>query len=84
LLFESFITKAEKSAAESNIEDQLGEIPDEFLDPITCTIMEDPVILPTSGQTVDRATITRHLLSDSTDPFNRQKLTSDMLKPSNN
>jgi len=43
--------------------------------------MSDPVLLP-SGHTVDRATITRHLLSDSTNPFNRAHLTVDMLKPS--
>ena len=50
-------------------------------DPILHTLMEDPVILPTSGVTVDRAVICRHLLSDQSDPFNRLKLTVDMLKP---
>lgn len=59
----------------------LGEAPEEFLDPILSTIMEDPVILPTSGTTVDRAIITRHLLSDPTDPFNREALTVEMLLP---
>lgn len=44
--------------------------------------MNDPVILPTSGQTMDRSTISRHLLSDNTDPFNRAHLTIDMLQPS--
>lgn len=43
--------------------------------------MTDPVILPTSGKTMDRSVITRHLLSDQSDPFNRAKLTVDMLKP---
>jgi len=52
-----------------------------IIDPITCETMSDPVLLP-SGHTVDRATITRHLLSDSTNPFNRAHLTVDMLKPS--
>lgn len=59
----------------------MGEVPDDFLDPIQCTLMTDPVILPTSGQTLDRATITRHLLSDPKDPFNREPLTVDMLLP---
>ena len=36
--------------------------------------MEDPVILPTSKQIVDRATIVTHLLSDPNDPFNRAPL----------
>ena len=47
------------------------EAPEEFWDPIMATIMDDPVILPTSSTTVDRATIMRHLLSDPNDPFNR-------------
>lgn len=51
-------------------------------DPLLNTLMTDPVVLPTSGVTVDRAVISRHLLSDSTDPFNRQPLTEDMLQPS--
>lgn len=32
---------------------------------------------------MDRSIITRHLLNSSTDPFNRQTLTEDMLKPNN-
>ena len=62
-------------------EDALGDVPDEFLDPIQYTLMVDPVILPTSGTTVDRSTIVRHLLSDNTDPFSRKPLTVDMLEP---
>eukprot|EP00210_Caulerpa_lentillifera_P006815 g6514.t1 len=62
-------------------EEMLGDVPDEFLDPIQCTLMKDPVILPTSGHTLDRATITRHLLSDPKDPFSREPLTTDMLEP---
>ena len=45
------------------------------------TLMLDPVILPTSGKVMDRAVIMRHLLNSDTDPFNRQPLTTDMLKP---
>ncbi|KAI3946325.1 hypothetical protein MKW98_010449 [Papaver atlanticum] len=59
----------------------LGEIPDEFLDPIQCTLMKDPVTLPSSNVTVDRSVIERHLLSDTNDPFNRSHLTQDMLIP---
>ncbi|CAF0773012.1 unnamed protein product [Adineta steineri] len=50
------------------------DAPDEYLDPITSTLMIDPVMLPSSHQIVDRATISRHLLSDQTDPFNRNPL----------
>ena len=42
--------------------------------------MIDPVKLP-SGVIMDRPIIIRHLLSSTQDPFNRQKLTVDMLEP---
>ncbi|KAG0374728.1 hypothetical protein BGX24_010026 [Mortierella sp. AD032] len=59
---------------EAQDEEELGDIPDEFLDPLLYTLMEDPVILPTSKMSIDRSTIKSHLLSDSTDPFNRKPL----------
>eukprot|EP00903_Cladosiphon_okamuranus_P021833 g20076.t1 len=62
-------------------EASLGEVPDEFLDPVLCHVMKDPVLLPTSGTIVDRSTIVQHLLNDSMDPFNRQPLTEDMVQP---
>lgn len=74
--------KAKVAAVEaSDAEAALGDIPDEFLDPIQCTLMKDPVILPSSRVVVDRPVIQRHLLSDTTDPFNRSHLTADMLIP---
>ncbi|KAL8831689.1 MAG: hypothetical protein Q9170_005185 [Blastenia crenularia] len=60
--------------ADEQAEDDLGEIPDEFLDPLMYTLMTDPVILPTSKTTIDRSTIRSHLLSDPNDPFNRSPL----------
>jgi ubiquitin conjugation factor E4 B len=72
---------AENIALAKKLDDQadedLGDIPDEFTDPIMATLMEDPVVLPMSKQTVDRSTIRSHLLSDPTDPFNRQPMTID-------
>lgn len=53
-------------------QEALTDAPDEFLDPIMSTLMLDPVILPSSKVTVDRATIARHLLSDQSDMFNRK------------
>ena len=38
------------------------DAPDEFMDPIMGCVMKDPVILPSSNITVDRSTISRHLL----------------------
>ncbi|XP_034915472.1 probable ubiquitin conjugation factor E4 [Populus alba] len=73
-------TKTKVAASEAmDAEATLGEVPEEFLDPIQCTLMKDPVILPSSKTTVDRPVILRHLLSDNTDPFNRSHLTVDML-----
>lgn len=43
--------------------------------------MDDPVRLPSSNNVLDRNTIEKHLLSDPTDPFNRTKLTKEMLIP---
>ena len=44
---------------------------EEFLDPIMATLMVEPVLLPSSGKVVDRNTISKHLLIDQSDPFNR-------------
>ncbi|KAI5062089.1 hypothetical protein GOP47_0022628 [Adiantum capillus-veneris] len=80
--FKALGAKAKDAAAEAtDAEAMLGDIPDEFLDPIQYTLMRDPVILPSSKATMDRSTIQRHLLSDQTDPFNRSLLTPDMLIP---
>lgn len=48
-------------------EEELGDIPEEFLDPLLFHIMIEPVTLP-SNITVDLSTIKSHLLSDSCDP----------------
>ena len=71
------VAKEEADTAEQD----LGDIPDEFLDPILATLMTDPVILPRSRVTLDRSTIRSHLLSDSHDPFNRTPLTIDQVIP---
>ncbi|KAI9867295.1 MAG: hypothetical protein M1813_009573 [Trichoglossum hirsutum] len=60
--------------ADDQAEEDLGEVPDEFLDPLMYTLMEDPVILPASKVSIDRSTIRSHLLSDPNDPFNRAPL----------
>lgn len=68
--------------ADEQAEEDLGEIPDEFLDPLIYTLMTDPVILPTSRTTIDRSTIRSHLLSDPNDPFNRSPLKIEDVIPS--
>ncbi|KAI0697911.1 ubiquitin conjugation factor E4 [Cytidiella melzeri] len=76
-----FVVKVEEMKATLEAEDDLGEIPDEFLDPLMYTLMRDPVILPTSRTTLDRATIKSHLLSDAKDPFNRMPLSLEDVIP---
>lgn len=65
---------AETKAAEEQEEEDLGDVPEEYLDPLVAELMTDPVILPLSKETVDRSTIRSHLLSDASDPFNRAPL----------
>ncbi|CAI5738514.1 unnamed protein product [Peronospora destructor] len=67
----------------ANLEEALGEIPEEFLDPLVCTLMKDPVLLP-SGYTMDRSCISQHLLNDQSDPFTRVYLTTSQLQPNIN
>ncbi|KAF4551864.1 Ubiquitin elongating factor core-like protein [Elsinoe fawcettii] len=72
---------AEAYKTDQQAEEDLGEIPDELLDPIMGSLMEDPVLLPSSKQIVDRSTIRSHLLSDPTDPFNRVPLKIEDVLP---
>ena len=89
----------EAKELDEQAEEDLGEVPDEFLgtlktslwrmistdmalDPLIFTLMEDPVILPASKMTIDRATIRSHLLSDPNDPFNRVPLKIEDVTPS--
>ena len=52
----------EAASALENMETNMGEVPEAFLDPVLGTVMNDPVTLPNSRVTLDRTTIIRHLL----------------------
>lgn len=87
---QTLITFAENAQDRKDQEEEedleYRDAPDEYLDPLMYTLMKDPVTLPTSKVNIDRSTIRAHLLSDSTDPFNRMPLkledviTNDELK----
>ncbi|CRK91993.1 CLUMA_CG005573, isoform A [Clunio marinus] len=77
--FSDKVQKIEQRQREND--EALVNPPDEFLDPILSILMKDPVILPSSKVTVDRSTISRHLLSDQSDPFNRSPLSMDQVIP---
>ncbi|KAH9431338.1 hypothetical protein MCOR02_008633 [Pyricularia oryzae] len=73
-----------KIAAAKELADQaeqdFGEIPTEYEDPLMSDLMKDPVRLP-SGNIVDRSTIMQHLLSDPKDPFTRQPMSIEDIVP---
>uniref|UniRef100_A0A8C4Q3Y5 Ubiquitin conjugation factor E4 A n=2 Tax=Eptatretus burgeri TaxID=7764 RepID=A0A8C4Q3Y5_EPTBU len=80
--FLEFVHRVQMLAEQQEKESECcADSPDDFLDPILSTLMLDPVILPSSRVSVDRATIARHLLSDPTDPFNRTPLSMEQVKP---
>lgn len=80
--FKKFSKKLEEISEMLRQEEaNFDDAPDEYLDPIMSSLMEDPVILPNSKKIVDRSTISRHLLSDQTDPFNRSPLTLQEVIP---
>ncbi|XP_050424962.1 ubiquitin conjugation factor E4 B [Adelges cooleyi] len=80
--FKSLAIKAQEISIQ-NIKKEVdfNDAPEEFRDPLMDTLMDDPVILPSSGKIMDRPVIIRHLLNSQTDPFNRQPLTEDDLTP---
>ncbi|KAL1487015.1 hypothetical protein MTO96_008370 [Rhipicephalus appendiculatus] len=78
--FEQLVSRIAAAAEQARRHADYADAPDEFRDPLMDTLMEEPVVLP-SGHVVDKATIVRHLLNSNTDPFNRQPLTEEMLRP---
>ncbi|XP_001606250.2 RING finger protein 37 [Nasonia vitripennis] len=79
--------KQEESKEEwrANIEKNLLKVPEDFLDPITCEIMTQPIILP-SGKIIDQKTLERHGHNEAiwgrpvSDPFTGIRF-SDNRKP---
>lgn len=69
-----FITRVAKAKEVlDQAEQDFGDAPEEFEDPLLGMLMSDPVVLP-SQNIVDRSTIIQHLLSDETDPFTRMPM----------
>lgn len=66
--------------ASSKIDEQLFNIPEEYIDPISCEMMTIPVTLP-SGKTIDKSTLEKHHESEAkwgrqpSDPFTGQVFT---------
>ena len=58
------------------------EIPEELSDPIMDTLIENPIMLP-NDIIIDISTISRHLLTNETNPFDRSILTMEILEKYN-
>lgn len=61
------------------VEDE--DVPDQFLDPITYELMEDPVLCTKSGHTYERKTIELWIEENGADPVTRQKIKKKHLVP---
>lgn len=81
-LFEIFIEDVENLVISEEIE--YTDIPEDYLDPLYNTLIEKPVLLPSSQKYVDYEVIKKHLLYHNFDPFNRDKLTLEILEEYNN
>ena len=59
----------------------LEDAPDEFMDPLMCTVMQQPVILPSNNR-CDLSTVERQLaMNNPKDPFTREPITKEMIRP---
>jgi len=73
--FEMLIKKTSEKKVEMVENDiDVSEAPDEFICPISGDIMQDPVMLPSSKQILDKGSIKQILLNGEIDPFNRSPL----------
>lgn len=80
LVLRSLVERVEAIREAEAAEEELGETPDDYLDPLTAEIMVDPVTLPASGINIDFNTIKQHLLTVQQDPFNRTPLKIEDIK----
>lgn len=85
-IIDHYIVLLEKIENMKDVEENktYENIPDEFLDPIYNTLIENPIILPSSKKIMDYDIIKQHLFYGNFDPFNRDKLTIDMIDDYNN
>jgi len=75
------INEVHKKIQEYSLDDR--EIPDEFLDPIMSTLIEEPIMLPETDVIMDINVISTHLLNNKINPFTRTPLTMEELREYN-
>ena len=80
----AFIARVGEALARAEEDDALlDDVPEDFADPILCTLMRDPVRAGTGpgARVYDRASITQQLLNNPVDPFTRAPLKASDLVP---
>jgi hypothetical protein len=78
----TFIDILERIHTENESKEDI-EPPDELCDPIMQTLIENPIMLPNTDIIMDKGVISRHLLTDNYNPFNRDELTMESLEEFN-
>ena len=64
-----------------HLQSVLEDAPEEFMDPLMFTVMQQPVILPSNNR-CDLSTVERQLaMSNPKDPFTREPITKEMIRP---
>ena len=82
LLLYELLEEIKEITIEEDIEYE--NIPEDYLDPLYNTLMDNPVLLPSCGKYVDYDVIKKHLLYHNFDPFNRDELSLEQLEEYNN
>lgn len=72
------------SSFEEDNKDNDVEIPDEFIDPMICTLIKDPIMLPKTKPIFERSSIVRWILQNEIHPMTKEKLTIELLDEFNN
>jgi len=62
----------------------LTDIPNDFLDPILCSIINDPVMIPNVDLIFDKSSILGHLYNEKNNPYTREYLDENILNNFNN
>ncbi|KAM0674520.1 Ubiquitin conjugation factor E4 [Gurleya vavrai] len=78
--FNDFVNYVTKISDELIKDDKSIAWPEEFCDPLTFEVMNNPVKLLTSNVTVDKSTFEMIMVGDGIDPFNRENLSEDKIE----
>lgn len=56
-----------------------NDYPQDFLDPLTCSLITDPIKIPNVNEIFDRKSILTHIHSNQSNPYTRELLTFEIL-----